>query len=102
MVPTLNCSFKQDFKCSKDTLRFDMKEIYLCTKLTSLQRCCHYLMITPRSIKRKLVFHIFLSNIGEETINVYNFGDSSYVYFSPVLLKMVVRKELRALYAEFC
>ena len=50
MVTCLNFSFKHEFESSKDTLWCYMKETNLCIKLTILERCLHYLMITTRTV----------------------------------------------------
>ena len=48
----------------KDTLWCYMKDTNICIKFTILERCLHYLMITPRRIK---LFHfriIIVINLG--------------------------------------
>ena len=56
----LKCQFQNEFESSKDTLWCHMKDTALCVKFTILERCLHYLMITPRMYgythKRKQTF----------------------------------------------
>ena len=48
MVTCYNFNFKHEFESPKDTLWYYMKDTNLCIKFTILERCLHYLMITPR------------------------------------------------------
>ena len=53
-----NFSFKDEFESSNDTLWCYMKDTNLrtCINLTILERCLHYLMITPRIFMVSKVF----------------------------------------------
>ena len=47
---------KQPNESSKDTLWCYMKDTNLCIKFTVLERCLHYLMITPRILHHPLAW----------------------------------------------
>ena len=48
MEKCYNFNFKHEFECSKYTFWCYMEDTNLCIKFTILERCLHYLMITPR------------------------------------------------------
>ena len=54
MVTCLNFNYKHEFESSKDTLSCYVKDTNSYIKFTILERCLHYLMITPR-IKKHLL-----------------------------------------------
>ena len=48
MVTCYHFNFKHEFKSPKDTLWCYKKDINVYLKFTVLEKCLHYLMITPR------------------------------------------------------